>query len=66
MRGLPVISYGWGRGHIRVNNEAFARFGLAEVAPTAAGWRRRSERALARPRRRIARSRRCRAPPRTC
>lgn len=32
MRGLPAISYGWGRGHIRLNNEAYARFGLAEVA----------------------------------
>jgi processive 1,2-diacylglycerol beta-glucosyltransferase len=33
VRGCPVISYGWGRGHIRINNEAFARFGLADVAP---------------------------------
>jgi UDP-N-acetylglucosamine:LPS N-acetylglucosamine transferase len=32
MRGVPAISYGWGRGHIRLNNEAYARFGLAEVA----------------------------------
>jgi processive 1,2-diacylglycerol beta-glucosyltransferase len=32
MRGCGVVSYGWGRGHVRVNNEAFARFGLAEVA----------------------------------
>jgi processive 1,2-diacylglycerol beta-glucosyltransferase len=32
MRGLPAISYGWGRGHIRLNNEAYARFGLAQVA----------------------------------
>jgi processive 1,2-diacylglycerol beta-glucosyltransferase len=32
MRGLPAISYGWGRGHIRLNNEAYARFGLAAVA----------------------------------
>ena len=31
MRGLPTISYGWGRGHIRLNNAAFRRFGLAEV-----------------------------------
>ncbi len=30
--GCPVISYGWGRGHIRANNRAFRRFGLAEVA----------------------------------
>jgi UDP-N-acetylglucosamine:LPS N-acetylglucosamine transferase len=32
MRGCPAISYGWGRGHIRANNEAFRRFGIAEVA----------------------------------
>jgi UDP-N-acetylglucosamine:LPS N-acetylglucosamine transferase len=30
--GCPAISYGWGRGHIRANNSAFAEFGLAEVA----------------------------------
>lgn len=29
--GCPTISYGWGRGHIRANNEAFRRFGLADV-----------------------------------
>jgi UDP-N-acetylglucosamine:LPS N-acetylglucosamine transferase len=34
MRGCGVVSYGWGMGHVRVNNEAFARFGLAEVAAT--------------------------------
>jgi processive 1,2-diacylglycerol beta-glucosyltransferase len=32
MRGCPVISYGWGRGHIRLNNAAFVRFQLAAVA----------------------------------
>jgi UDP-N-acetylglucosamine:LPS N-acetylglucosamine transferase len=32
MRGCGVVSYGWGLGHVRVNNEAFSRFGLAEVA----------------------------------
>jgi UDP-N-acetylglucosamine:LPS N-acetylglucosamine transferase len=32
VRGCPTISYGWCRAHIRGNNEAFARFGLAEVA----------------------------------
>jgi processive 1,2-diacylglycerol beta-glucosyltransferase len=31
IRGCPTISYGWGRGHIRPNNRAFQRFGLAEV-----------------------------------
>jgi processive 1,2-diacylglycerol beta-glucosyltransferase len=30
--GCPVISYGWGRGHIRANNAAYRRYGLAEVA----------------------------------
>jgi UDP-N-acetylglucosamine:LPS N-acetylglucosamine transferase len=34
IRGCPAISFGWGRGHIRVNNEAYRRFGLAEVAET--------------------------------
>jgi UDP-N-acetylglucosamine:LPS N-acetylglucosamine transferase len=34
--GCPTISYGWGRGHIRANNEAFRRFGLADVAETRA------------------------------
>jgi processive 1,2-diacylglycerol beta-glucosyltransferase len=31
IRGCPTISYGWGRGHIRVNNAAFRRFGIADV-----------------------------------
>lgn len=31
MQGCPSISYGWGRGHLRVNNAAYARFGLADV-----------------------------------
>jgi UDP-N-acetylglucosamine:LPS N-acetylglucosamine transferase len=31
LRGCPTISYGWGRGHIRVNNAAFRRYGIAEV-----------------------------------
>jgi processive 1,2-diacylglycerol beta-glucosyltransferase len=30
--GCSVISYGWGRGHIRANNAAFARHGMARVA----------------------------------
>ena len=34
MEGCGVVSYGWGMGHVRVNNEAFERFGLAEVAAT--------------------------------
>jgi processive 1,2-diacylglycerol beta-glucosyltransferase len=36
MRGCAVVSYGWGRGHIRANNRAYTRFGLAEVVPTRA------------------------------
>jgi len=32
MRGCAPISYGWGRAHIRVNNRAYVRFGLAQVA----------------------------------
>jgi UDP-N-acetylglucosamine:LPS N-acetylglucosamine transferase len=32
MRGCGVISYGWGGAHVRLNNEAFVRFGLAQVA----------------------------------
>ena len=30
--GCAVISYGWGRGHVRANNAAFARHGMAQVA----------------------------------
>ena len=48
MRGCPAISYGWGRGHVRVNNAAFRRFGLAEVAETRAELRVAIERALVR------------------
>jgi len=33
-RGCPAISYGWGHGHVRVNNRAFAAHGLAAVATT--------------------------------
>ncbi len=48
MRGCPAISYGWGRGHIRLHNAAFRRFGLADVVATRTelGWALR--RALAR------------------
>ena len=31
MQGCPPISYGWGRGHLRVNNAAYRFFGLADV-----------------------------------
>lgn len=32
IRGCPVVSYGFSAGHLRANNDAFERFGLAEVA----------------------------------
>jgi processive 1,2-diacylglycerol beta-glucosyltransferase len=35
IRGCPAISYGWGRGHLRPNNAAFQRFGLADVVTSA-------------------------------
>ncbi len=34
MTGTWAISWGWGIGHIRTNNRAYRRFGLAEVADT--------------------------------
>jgi len=34
VRGCPTISYGWGRGHIRANNKAFRRYGIADVVRT--------------------------------
>src|SRR5262249_33905189 len=36
IRGCPAVSYGWGRGHIRMNNAAYRRHGLVEVADAAA------------------------------
>ena len=32
IRGCPVISYGFGYGHVRASNAALQRFGLAQVA----------------------------------
>jgi nucleoside-diphosphate-sugar epimerase/UDP-N-acetylglucosamine:LPS N-acetylglucosamine transferase len=34
IRGCPVISYGFGVGHVRASNRALLRFGLAQVART--------------------------------
>jgi UDP-N-acetylglucosamine:LPS N-acetylglucosamine transferase len=34
IRGCRVISYGWGIAHIKANNRAFERFGIARVAAT--------------------------------
>jgi UDP-N-acetylglucosamine:LPS N-acetylglucosamine transferase len=48
--GCPTISYGWGRGHIRANNRAFLRYGLADVARTPSELRRAIGRAMRRPR----------------
>ena len=50
IRGTRVISYGWGAGHIRVNNHAFTELDMADVARTPAELRAALARALARPR----------------
>jgi processive 1,2-diacylglycerol beta-glucosyltransferase len=47
MSGCGVVSYGWGLGHVRVNNEAFTRHGLAEVARSRAELEPAMKRALA-------------------
>jgi processive 1,2-diacylglycerol beta-glucosyltransferase len=50
MQGCTPISYGWGRGHIRANNAAFRRFGLADVVDGRDELTPAIVRALARPR----------------
>jgi UDP-N-acetylglucosamine:LPS N-acetylglucosamine transferase len=50
IRGCRPISYGWGVAHIRVNNQAFKHFGIADVAPDRTALRPVLERALAAPR----------------
>jgi processive 1,2-diacylglycerol beta-glucosyltransferase len=50
MQGCRVISYGWGHGHVRVNNEAYRRFGLARVATNREELRRALRDALDEPR----------------
>src|SRR4051794_24024679 len=50
MQGCRVISYGWGHGHVRVNNEAYRRFGLARVATDREELRRALREALDEPR----------------
>ena len=50
MRGCPAVSYGWGRGHVRLQDKAYRRFGLAQVASTPAELSRCLERALSNPR----------------
>jgi UDP-N-acetylglucosamine:LPS N-acetylglucosamine transferase len=51
IRGCRPISYGWGVAHIRLNNTAYERFGIAEVAGDRTQLRGAIERALAAPRR---------------
>jgi UDP-N-acetylglucosamine:LPS N-acetylglucosamine transferase len=50
VRGARVISYGWGVGHIRLNNEAYRRFGLADVVDDRGALADAIGRALASPR----------------
>ena len=47
IRGCPVISYGFGYGHVRVSNQALERFKLAQVARSEAELGPALERALA-------------------
>jgi nucleoside-diphosphate-sugar epimerase/UDP-N-acetylglucosamine:LPS N-acetylglucosamine transferase len=47
IRGCLVISYGFGVGHIRVNNRAYERFGLAQTARSREELGRALRRALA-------------------
>ncbi len=53
VRGCRIISYGWGVSHIRLNNAAYRRFGLAQVATTREQLAAALRRALAQPRRPI-------------
>jgi UDP-glucose 4-epimerase len=48
IRGCPVISYGFGYGHVRASNAALERFGLAQVARKQKDIGRALERALVR------------------
>ena len=50
IRGARVISYGWGRAHIRVNNAAYRRLGLAQVVDREAQLAPALRRAFAQPR----------------
>ncbi|MBV9820246.1 MAG: NAD-dependent epimerase/dehydratase family protein [Solirubrobacterales bacterium] len=46
IRGCPVVSYGFGYGHVRATNAALERFELAQVAPRLADLRPAMTRAL--------------------
>ena len=48
IRGCPVVSYGFGYGHVRASNAALERFGLAQVARRYCEIRPALERALER------------------
>jgi hypothetical protein len=48
IRGCPVVSYGFGYGHVRASNAALERFGLAQVARRYSEIRPALERALER------------------
>ena len=50
MCGTWAISYGWGVGHISLNNRAYERFGLADVATSPEQLRAALGRRLAAPR----------------
>lgn len=54
IRGARVISYGWGRAHIRVNNAAYRRLGLVRVVGSRAELAAALRGALAEPRRPLA------------
>jgi len=49
VQGTATISYGWGIAHMRANNRAYERFGLAQVAATTAELAAALEGALANP-----------------
>jgi processive 1,2-diacylglycerol beta-glucosyltransferase len=48
--GTHAVSFGWGIAHVRINNAAYRRFGLAHVADDAAELRRLLPRLVAEPR----------------
>lgn len=48
--GCPTISFGWGRGHIRVHDRAFERYGIATVARSRSELASALRKALAAPR----------------
>jgi UDP-glucose 4-epimerase len=47
IRGCPIVSYGFGYGHVRASNQALERFGLAQVARQESDLAPALERALA-------------------